>query len=149
MSEQTIALNNGQQAIIHTDTSKIFVGKNRYEKGNYNNSELYDAVTLAVGTLLGRISASGDLVPLESGASDGSQYPVGVVAQTVTVEAGDDQEIYFCVAGDVVADKVILQGSDDLDTVVSGRQLRDRIGADTVGIKLITQNTEMSAEDND
>ena len=149
MSSHTIVLNTGQQAIIHTDTGKIFVGGNRYEKGDFNNSDLYDPVTLQAGTLLGRISATGYLVPLESGASDGSQYPVGVLADDYTVDEGEDQEIYFCVAGDVVADKVIFQGSDDLDTVVDGRQLRDRIGADTVGIKLITQNIEMSAEDND
>lgn len=149
MSKQTIALNNGQQAIIHTDTSKIFVGGNRYEKGTFNNSDLYDPVTLLVGTLMGRISASGLLVPLESGAADGSQFPVGILADDYTVDESEDQEVYICVAGDVVADQLIFQGADDLDTVVSGRQLRDRIGSDTVGVKLLNQNTEMSGYDND
>jgi hypothetical protein len=148
MSSQTIALNNGQQAIIHTDLSRIFVGQNRYEKGSYNNAT-YDPITLTVGTLLGRVSATGLLKPLDSDAVDGSQFPVGVLAETITVEDGTTEDIYFCVSGDVIASKIILAAGDTLDTVISSRRLRDRIGADTVGIKIITANTEMSAEDND
>jgi len=148
MSTQTIVLNTGQQAIIRTDTSKIFVGCNRYEKGNYTNST-YDPVTLLVGTLLGRVSATGLLKPLVASANDGSQFPVGVVADTVTIDEGDTGEVYFCVAGDVVADQLILSGADTLDSVISSRRLRDRIGADTVGIKLITQNQEMTRLDNE
>lgn len=148
MSSQTIELNTGQQAIIHTNTSKIFVGRNRYEKANYTNST-YDPIELVVGTLMGRVSASGLIKPLASGASDGSQFPVGVLAETKTVDDGATEELYFCVEGDVVADQLIFNGSDTLETVVSSRRLRDRIGADTVGIKLITQNTEMSEYDND
>ncbi len=147
MSSQTIQLNNGQQAIVDTNLAKIFVGGNRYEKGNYTNST-YDPIELVVGTLLGRVSASGLLKPLASAAVDGSQFPVGVLAHTITVDDGATQEIYFCVEGDVVADQLVLAGADTLDTVISSRRIRDRIGADTVGIKLITQNIEMSDYDN-
>lgn len=148
MSSQSIPVNTGQQAIIHTDTSKIFVGRNRYEKAPYNNSA-YDAVELKAGTLMGRVAATGWIKPLASGAADGSQFPVGVLAHDITVDGGDLVDLHICVEGDVVADKLIFQGSDNLDTTVSSRRLRDRIGSDTVGIKLITQNTEMSGEDND
>jgi hypothetical protein len=148
MSSQTIVLNTGQQAIINTDLSRLFVGENRYEKGSYLNGT-YDPVTLAVGTLLGRVALTGLLKPLASAAVDGSQYPVGVVAESVTVDEGDQHDnIYFCVAGDVIASKIVLDGADTLDTVIDGRRIRDRIGADTVGIKLITQNNEMSGPDN-
>jgi len=147
MSTQTIVLNTGQQAIIDTDLAKIFVGQNRYEKANYTNST-YDPIDLVVGMVMGRVSATGLIKPLASGASDGSQFPVGVLAHTITVDDGETQELYFCVAGDVVADQLIFDGSDTLDTVISSRRLRDRIGADTVGIKLITQNTEMTDFDN-
>jgi hypothetical protein len=145
---QTVALNNGAQAIIHTDLSKIFIRDNRYDSFQYTNSDEYDPVTLSAGTLMGRIHASGKVVPLESGASDGSQFPIGILKETVTVEEGDTRDIMLCVAGDVAEDKIIFQGSDTLNTVVSSRRLRDRIGSDTVGIKLVSV-TEMTSEDND
>ena len=145
---QTVALNNGVQAIIHNDVSKIFIRDNRYESADYTNSDEYDPVTLTAGTLLGRVHASGKVVPLTSGASDGSQFPVGILKQTVTVEEGDTREVTFCVAGDVAEGKIIFQGSDTLETVVSSRRLRDRIAADTVGIKLVP-STELTEDDND
>jgi hypothetical protein len=47
------------------------------------------AGALAVGTVLGRITASGKLVVSESGASDGSQTPVGLLAVPVDASAAD------------------------------------------------------------
>lgn len=146
MSTNTIVLNNGQQAIVNRDLSKIFVWNNRYEKANYTNST-YDTVELATGTLMGRISATQEVVPHDASASDGSQYPVGVLAGDYSVEEGDTVEVYFCVAGDVVANKVILASGDTLSTVISGRSIRDRIAADTVGVKLI-ESTELTGTDN-
>lgn len=143
---QSVALNTGQQAIINTDVSKIFVWNNRYEDALYNNSA-YDAVSLTAGTLMGRVSATGWVKPLASGASDGSQFPVGVLANDITVDGGDLVTVSICVAGDVVQDKIILQGADTMETTISSRRLKDRIGADTVGIKLV-QSTEMTAYDN-
>lgn len=146
MSSNSIVLNTGQQAIVNFDVSKIFVWNNRYEKADYTNSG-YDDVVLAAGTLMGRVSATQEIIPLASGASDGSQYPVGVLAQDITVEGGATVSLYICVAGDVVEDKVILDGSDTLSTVISGRSIRDRIAADTVGIKLVP-STELTGYDN-
>lgn len=146
MSTVSQVLNNGQQAITNYDLSKIFIGGNRYDKANYTNSG-YDPVTLSAGTLMGRVSANQKIVPHVSTASDGSQYPVGILASEVTVDDGDTVELYFCTAGDVAEGKVILGGSDTLDTVISGRSIRDRIAADTVGIKLVA-GTEMTAIDN-
>jgi hypothetical protein len=53
----------------------------------------------------------------------------------------------MCVAGDVAQEKLIFQGSDTLATVVSSRTLNDRIGADTVGVKLVS-GTELTEYDN-
>lgn len=147
MSENNTVLNNGQQAITNYDVTKIFVWNNRYDKADYTNSDLYDPVTLKAGTLLGRIAATGEVVPLKSGASDGSQYPVGILAQDVTVEEGDTVEVSYCVAGDVVEAKVILDGSDTMDTIISSRTIRDRIAADTVGIKLVGED-QLTGNDN-
>lgn len=146
MSEVTIVSNNGQQATANFDTRKIFVWDNRFQDETYNNSDLYDPYTLLPGTLMGRIHATGVVVPLESGASDGSQLPIGILAGPgVAVDEGEDQEISMCVGGDVVEAMVLLQGSDTLDTVVSSRRLRDWI--QLMNIKLVG-GTEMSNTDN-
>lgn len=146
MSEQNIVLNTGRALFVNTDTSKIFLWNNRYQPYPYNNSA-YDAVTIPAGTVMGTVSATGWVKPLASGASDGSQFPVGILAEDYTVDGGDLINVSICVAGDVAADQLVFQGSDNLDTTVSSRRLRDRIGSDTVGVKLVT-TTEMTKEDN-
>lgn len=132
--------------ITNFDTNKTFVWNPRTTTGTYDNST-YDDVTLAKGTLMGRISASGLLVPLTSGASNGSQFPVGILLEDTVIEGSSEAELTIVVAGDVVEDKIVFQGSDTLNTVVSGRRLRDRIGADTVGIKLVG-GTDLTGTDN-
>lgn len=132
--------------ITNYDISKIFVGNNKYDTGNYTNST-YDDVELAAGTLMGRIASTNKLVPHDSSASDGSQFPVGVLATDYTVLAGDNAVLTICVAGDVVEDKITLADGDTMATVISSKTIRDRIGSDTVGIKLVG-SIEMTAYDN-
>jgi len=137
MSTQTIGLNNGQQLNVNTDTSKIFIWDNRFDKGLYTNSG-YTEATILAGTVMGRVSSSGAIVPFTSGASNGSQYIIGVLNEDHVLQAGETKEVYYCVSGDVAAEMLLFQGSDSLTTVVDGRQIKDKIGADTIGIKLVT-----------
>jgi len=146
MSSVDQVLNNGQQAITNYNTAKIFIFANRYLTGTYTNST-YVTVTLLAGTVVGRVSATGAIVPLTSAASDGSQYPIGILANDHVVAAGVSTTVSYCVEGDVAEEKVLLQGSDTLNTVISSRRLRDRIAADTAGIILKT-TTEMTDYDN-
>jgi len=148
MSDQTVKLNTGQQAIIDTDVSKIFVWDNRFDTFPFNNDG-YDDVTLKAGTVMGRISATGKIKPLRSDNADGSELPIGILNQGRIFTAGETVDIAICVAGDVVSDKLVFEKSGDtLDTVVDGKRLRDRIGSDTVGIKLVG-GTELTKTDND
>jgi hypothetical protein len=147
MSSQTIALNTGQQAIIHTELSKVFLWNRRSQPGQVQNSGLYDPITIPEGTVMGRIAASSLLTPFTSGASDGSQFPVGVLIETQIIQEGDTQNVFICDDGDVAAEKLIFQGSDDLDTVVSGRQVRDHLKS--FGIKVITATDMTPTNDND
>lgn len=146
MSSQSVVLNTGNALFINTDTSKIFLWNNRYEEGFYNNSS-YSAVTIPAGTLMGRNAATNYLKPLTSGASDGSQYPVGVLAKDYIVSASSTVQIFICVSGDVAEETVKLQGTDTLDTIISDRRIKDRIGSDTVGI-ILKDSTEMTGHDN-
>lgn len=146
MSKATLILNTGQMAIIEYDLNKIFTWENRYQKADYTNSDTYDPVTLLAGTVMGRISATNKIVPLTSGASDGSQYPVGILADNYTIEEGDTQELMYCNYGDVAESKILLQGSDDLETVIDGRTIRDRIMGDTAGVRIIVSREHTKSD---
>ncbi len=147
MSENTEVENNGQQAHFQMDLTKTFIGNNRYDKANHTN-DTYDTETIPGGRLMGRVSATQEIVPHDSAASDGSQYPVGILAADYVVEEGETRELAFCTSGDVAEEKVILAAGDTMDTVIDGRSIRDRIAADTVGIILKTsqQQTEFDNE---
>jgi len=134
---------------LHTDydTSKIFVWSNRYEGGTLLNAS-GGVKTFESGTLMGRVTASLKLVPVASGAVDGSQYPVGILKTLVSdlADAGE-KTVNICIAGDVVESKVVLDGADTMDTIIDGRSIRDRIAADTMGIKLV-DSFELTGVDN-
>lgn len=135
---------------LHTDydVSKIFVFGNRYEGGETLLNASGGVKTFEAGTLMGRVTASGKLVPVASGATDGSQFPVGVL-KTKVEDLADTAEatVNICIAGDVVESKVILDGSDTMDTMIDGRPIKDRIAADTMGIKLV-DSFELTGVDN-
>lgn len=135
------------QLFVNTDTSKIFIWNNRTDKFQFNNASYAD-VTHPAGTLMGRISATGRIVPLTFNAANGSQFPIGILYQTTTVVAGDTVDLTLCVSGDVVAEKVILQAGTTLNSVIADRRLFDRIGSDTVGIKMVQGSTELTTFDN-
>lgn len=144
MSSQTIALNNGQQAIVHTDRAKIFLWNRRSSEGVIANST-YSDVEYPIGTVMGRIGATGKLVPLQSAATNGSQFPVGVLMNTYTVEASSERTVTMCDDGDVDGSLLVFDGSDSLNTQVSNVQLRDWLKR--LGIKVITTE-EMTGTDN-
>ena len=146
MGKAIEVVKTNKQLTTNYDYSKIFIWNNRYESDNYNNDG-YDDVTLLAGTVMGMVSATGLIVPLKSGASDGSQYPVGVLAQDYTVVAGDTISLRYCIAGDVDQTSLVFDGTDTLATLVDGRRLKQRIEGDTVGI-ILKSVSELSNFDN-
>lgn len=147
MSELKEQFNNGQQANFKRDTSKLLLWGNRFESAYITNAGGED-VTLPAGLVMGRITANGRVTPLEAEATDGSQFPVGILAANYTVAAGADQSVSLCVSGDVNEGMLSFLGSDTLDSVVDGRILRDRLAADTLGIKLVVSD-ELTEFDNE
>jgi hypothetical protein len=134
---------------LHTDydVSKIFVFSNRYESGTLLNAS-GGILSFLPGTLMGRITATGKLVPVASAAADGSQIPVGVL-KTSVVDLGiaGESTVNICIAGDVVESKVILDGADTMETAIDSRRIKDRIAGDTMGIKLV-DSFELTGVDN-
>jgi len=119
------------------NTSKIFVFENEFETATYTNPE-GDAVSLLKGTVMGRVASTNKVIPLESTASDGSQFPIGILADDYDVEYTESATVTFCKSGAVVKSKVIFaNGTDTFETVVSSRTLGDRIQGDSLGINLV------------
>ena len=133
------------QATFDRDLSKVFIRNNRYTQGNIEASGA--DLTLVIGTLIGRITESGKLAVSKSGSSDGSEFPIGVCAEALTITDGNNADINICVSGDVVKSAIVFDGSDDFTTDVDGKIYEDRIGSDTVGIKL-TPSTDQDGFDN-
>lgn len=123
-----------RQLQVNTNLAKLFpYGSEDRQVYVYTNST-YVTQTLPAGTVMGVVNATGQAVAMTSGAADGSQFPVGILAQDYTVLAGAQVNISIMVKGQVRVDMIILQGVDTLSTIVSGRRIFERIGADTVGI---------------
>jgi hypothetical protein len=135
------------QLFANQDTSKIFVWDNRTATFNYNNAT-YSDVELTAGMIMGRISATGFITELDATASDGSQFPIGILFESQTAEASSTTQLTLCVSGDVVENKLVLKSGTTLNSVISGRRLFDRIGSDTVGVKLVQGSDELTTFDN-
>jgi len=146
MSNVTTTTNTNNQLTNNYDYSKIFLFGNQYENGKIANAT-GSPVTIPAGTLIGRIGASQLLIPCASGSTDGSEFPIGVLAQNVTIPANTAMEISIGISGDVAEEKIIFNGTDDFNTLVAARSFRDRISADTLGIKLVP-STELTGFDN-
>lgn len=139
MSELTTRDATGNFIAADSNRAKAFIWNNEFENGTLLNASGAQKL-FEIGTVLGRIAASGKLVPLASAAVDGSALPVGILAQDVTLGIAGEDTVAYCIAGSVNAAAIILDGVDTLSTVVALKTIGDRIKGDTKGIKLETIN---------
>lgn len=146
MGSQSTPVNTGSQLFINNDSSQTFIGNQFTRRSEYVNNSLYDDVTIAVGTVMGRVSATGEVVPMESDASDGSQYPIGLMNNTVIIPGGETVELPIVIMGEVAQNKIVFaKDGDSLTTTVGIHQVQDWLGL--CGIKVIASR-EMTDYDN-
>jgi hypothetical protein len=155
MSELTNVLQTGSQLTTNYDRSKIFLGANRYKKASFKNTSGAQVI-LKAGTLMGKVTAIaidttnvvGYLRRFDSANTEGGAIPVGVLAQDIIVAPGATVEnVNYCIAGDFDLDALVLpNGTDTLDTIVSGKAIREHIIAETqlIGVPV----DQLSAYDN-
>lgn len=110
MSEVTVISQTNNQMITNYDVSKFALGNNTFIKANYTDSG--SGSTLVQGTVMGRVASTGKVVVLNPSASDGSQYPVGAVCETITVTASATVELTLVNRGLVDSSKVTFVGGD-------------------------------------
>jgi hypothetical protein len=118
---------SGGMRVTNYSTEKLPIFDNTFLKGTFENTDAYET-TLAIGTVMGRISATGNLVPFDADSSDGSQFPIAVLASTYLVDAGDEKEVACIASGEINANMLVfVDVADSLDTVVDSRQVRDHL----------------------
>ena len=128
------------------DVSKIFLGDTKTDSESYVNNSGYDPITLAAGTVMGRIAATGVLVPMLLGANNGSQYPIGIVMETTELDAGETRQLTIAVGGEVAESKLIFwDGRLTVDSVIEQQRIKDRLQYAGFTLRV---STEMTGYDN-
>jgi len=135
MSTGTIVVDKSNFLQQNVDTSKIFLGENESIRADFT-AGITDEI-LESGTLMGRISTTQKVIPCDSTATDGSQFPIGILRTSRTVTATTTVSVSIVNAGNVAKEMVILSGTDTFATLVDDRSLQDRIAGDTAGIYLV------------
>lgn len=139
-------LNTAAQQITNFDTNKLLLGGNDYVKGDYVG-DTYDDINLTAGLVMGRIASTNKVVECVSTATDGSELPIGILANDTTIEAGETRSLTICVKGQVARELVTFSGSDTFATVVDDRTYEDRIMSDTAGI-ILSEGEQLTGFDN-
>lgn len=103
--------------VTQFDYSKLFIWNPQFKTATYTN-DTGDTVTLTKGMLMGRIYSSAKVKQSVSTAEDGSQLPIGVLANNYTVANGASVTVTFCVAGHVAREGITFAGSDAFTTLL-------------------------------
>lgn len=146
MSSSTIRNQQANFLTVDNETLKTFIWDNENDSADFTNSTGGE-ITLAVGTVLGRVGATQKVAILKSASVDGSEIPVGVLISEITIADTVTVVLDYAVKGNVAEEKIILDGADTFDTLIDSRSIRDRIQGDTVGIHLVSA-VELSNFDN-
>lgn len=117
----TIRDNNSNQAAYDYLFKKLLLGKYTTRRIDYAN--ISGALeTVDVGTVMGKVNATGKLVPCVSTATDGSQQPVAIILEKLTDVAisGTVDQVLVCDGGEVDKSNLVFKnGTDTLETPVT------------------------------
>lgn len=75
-------------------------------------------VTLAAGTLMGRVVATNKVKPCVASATDGSQVPIGILLAGYSVAASADQTVTLTISGNFDIAGITFGSGNDLSTEV-------------------------------
>lgn len=123
MSTVTQVESTNNKLVTNYDTSKFLLGFNTFIKATHTAGGT-DSV-LTEGLVMGRIQATSKVVPLDSAAVDGSQFPVGVLIEAKTVAANATSTLNLVKSGRLDAAKITLKAGTALTDDIEGRQLQD------------------------
>lgn len=125
------------------DTSKFLLGDN-----NTIDADLTASAgngVLLQGMVMGRISATRKLLPLDKDAVDGSQFPVGICIVNQTIADAATGTVTLVNKGRIAESKINFFDVETLDTVVGDKTLRDWLN--DLGL-ILKGGQELTAHDN-
>lgn len=141
MSEISQSNNTRNQLFSAYDFSKIFLFNNIYRTVNIAASGA--DVVISAGQIIGSVAGVAEIY---ASATANIQL-IGIATEDIVITDGTNADILICIGGKVAEEKIVLDGSDTLATVVALKTIRERIEGDTVGIYLETTD-ELTADDN-
>lgn len=142
MSTITQSTPTRNQLTSSYDFSKIFLFDNKYRKVNIANAT-GSPLVLTAGMAIGCVGITHAVY--KSGTSN--QLPVGILAEDITIANGSNADVMICNGGKIAEEKVTLDGTDTLATIVDNRSVRDMLISNTLGLELVT-TSELTAADN-
>jgi len=146
MSSVTQISSTNNQQITNYDVSKLLLGGNEFVDIDLTAS---GEVVLLPGMIMGKVGATGLLLAADKDATDGSQFPVGVVIEGKTIADGETKSIRLVNKGAISEDKLNFLSIETLDTLIGAannqRSYRDYLN--DLGLILQT-GTELTAIDN-
>ena len=104
-------------------------------------------ITLYSGTLIGITTADQTIGKVVASAgNDGSQKPQCLVCYDTVIAAGESESVLVGFDGSIYADKIVLDGTDTLDTVITqeGISIRAAIQSYNSNISIVDAATEQS-----
>jgi hypothetical protein len=147
MSTITNVESTKNQLITNYDVSKLLLGDNETVDGDVSASGA--DVEIVQGMIMGRIGSTGKLVPCVNTATNGSQFPVGIALETITVTDGTTRTITVVNKGSIAESKLNFAGAETLDALIgpanNQRQYRDYLN--DLGL-ILEGGTELTAVDN-
>ena len=149
MSTITNVENTRNQSITNFDVSKFLLGDNEFGKGTHTDSG--SGSTLANFLLLAKVAATGAIVVCDPTASDGSQFPIGLLwlggSASITLAASAAFQAEYVNKGAVAKNKIAFPGSVVIGDIISGdgRTVEDYLNA--LGLILL-EGVELTGEDN-
>jgi hypothetical protein len=105
MPTVTNVLNTNNASFTDYDVSKFLLGFNSFVDATFTAGGA--DVTLAQGTVMGRIAATGKIIALDKDATDGSQLPVGCIVEGVTIAANASKTLRLVNKGKIDVNKVV------------------------------------------
>lgn len=138
-------------AVIATEQTRLSNLIKKYD--DFDNPELFNdvvtvneasGVTYKVGTVLGKITASGKYIVSKQAAADGSQNPVAIfigdsagLAQDTAITAATDTKVLVLSRGKVVVSKDALL----LDSSFSSQAQKDAAYASLKAVGILVETT--------
>ena len=116
MSKITTVKSNSNQLKVTYDVSKFLLGGNEFVDIDITTTS--SEVALLEGMVMGKIAATGLIVPCDKDATDGSQIPVGIVVEDYTVPVSTTEAITLVNKGKVAESKLNFLDTETLETLI-------------------------------